>query len=127
MNRSSTASTTFWVRRRIQSIMAVRFANGMFEPTWRREYIDHVQITAAETIGVEMRGGFYEPTGCLRDMVPNHLFQLLCMTGMEPPNSFSPEDVRHGKSEARRGDAPGGDHRHRARPVHRRGRCLTRR
>ena len=82
----------------IQSIMAVRFANGMFEPTWRREYIDHVQITAAETIGVEMRGGFYEPTGCLRDMVPNHLFQLLCMTGMEPPNSFSAEDVRTEKA-----------------------------
>ena len=70
----------------------------MFEPTWRREYIDHVQITAAETIGVEMRGGFYEPTGCLRDMVPNHLFQLLSMTGMEPPNSFSAEDVRTEKA-----------------------------
>ena len=82
----------------IQSIMAVRFANGMFEPTWRREYIDHVQITAAETIGVEMRGSFYEPTGCLRDMVPNHLFQLLCMTGMEPPNSFEPEAVRTEKA-----------------------------
>ena len=82
----------------IQSIMAVRFANGMFEPTWRREYIDHVQITAAETIGVEMRGSFYEPTGCLRDMVPNHLFQLLCMTGMEPPNSFAAEDVRTEKA-----------------------------
>ena len=82
----------------IQSIMAVRFANGMFEPTWRREYIDHVQITVAETIGVEMRGAFYEPTGCLRDMVPNHLFQLLCMTGMEPPNSFAAEDVRTEKA-----------------------------
>ena len=82
----------------IQSIMAVRFANGMFEPTWRREYIDHVQITAAETIGAEMRGSFYEPTGCLRDMVPNHLFQLLCMTGMEPPNSFAAEDVRTEKA-----------------------------
>ena len=82
----------------IQSIMAVRFANGMFEPTWRREYIDHVQITAAETIGVEQRGAFYEPTGCLRDMVPNHLFQLLCMTGMEPPNSFEAEAVRTEKA-----------------------------
>ena len=82
----------------IQRIMAVRFANGMFEPTWRREYIDHVQITAAETIGVEQRGAFYEPTGCLRDMVPNHLFQLLCMTGMEPPNSFNAEDVRTEKA-----------------------------
>ena len=82
----------------IQSIMAVRFANGMFEPTWRREYIDHVQITAAETIGVEQRGAFYEPTGCLRDMVPNHLFQLLCMVGMEPPNSIAAEDVRTAKA-----------------------------
>lgn len=82
----------------IQSIMAVRFANGMFEPTWRREYIDHVQITAAETIGVEGRGAFYEPTGCLRDMVPNHLFQLFCMTGMEPPNSFAAEAVRTEKA-----------------------------
>ncbi len=82
----------------IQSIMAVRFANGMFEPTWRREYIDHVQITAAETIGVEQRGSFYEPTGCLRDMVPNHLFQLLCMVAMEPPNSFSAEAVRTEKA-----------------------------
>ena len=82
----------------IQSIMAVRFANGMFEPTWRREYIDHVQITVAETIGVEERGAFYEPTGCLRDMVPNHCFQLLCMVGMEPPNSFAAEDVRTEKA-----------------------------
>ncbi len=82
----------------IQAIMAVRFANSMYEPTWRREYIDHVQITAAETIGVEQRGAFYEPTGCLRDMVPNHLFQLLCMTGMEPPNSFDAEDVRTEKA-----------------------------
>ncbi len=82
----------------IQSIMAVRFANSLFEPTWRRGYIDHVQITAAETIGVEQRGAFYEPTGCLRDMVPNHLFQLLCMTGMEPPNSFEAEAVRTEKA-----------------------------
>ncbi len=90
----------------IQSIMAVRFANGMFEPTWRREYIDHVQITVAETIGVEQRGAFYEPTGCLRDMVPNHLFQLLCMTGMEPPNSFAAEDVRTEKAKLIEGTQP---------------------
>ena len=82
----------------VQSIMAVRFANGMFEPTWRREYIDHVQITAAETVGVEARGGFYEPTGALRDMVPNHLFTLLSMVAMEPPNSFDAEDVRAEKA-----------------------------
>ena len=82
----------------VQSIMAVRFANGMFEPTWRREYVDHVQITAAETVGVEDRGAFYEPTGALRDMVPNHLFTLLCMVAMEPPNSFVAEDVRTEKA-----------------------------
>ncbi len=82
----------------VQSIMAVRFANGMFEPTWRREYIDHVQITAAETVGVELRGAFYEPTGALRDMVPNHLFSLLCTVAMEPPNSFDAEDVRSAKA-----------------------------
>ena len=78
--------------------MAIRFANSMFEPIWRREYVDHVQITAAETIGVEQRGAFYEPTGALRDMVPNHLFQLLCMTAMEPPNSFDAEAVRSEKA-----------------------------
>ena len=83
----------------VQSIMAVRFANGLFEPTWRRGYVDHVQITAAETVGVEGRGAFYEPTGALRDMVPNHLFTLLCMVAMEPPNSFAAEDVRAAKAQ----------------------------
>jgi glucose-6-phosphate 1-dehydrogenase len=82
----------------VQSIMAVRFGNGMFEPTWRREYIDHIQITAAETVGVEARGSFYEPTGALRDMVPNHLFTLLSMVAMDPPNSFDADDVRTEKS-----------------------------
>ena len=82
----------------IQGIMAVRFANGMFEPTWRREYIDHVQITAAETVGVEARGSFYEATGALRDMVPNHLFTILSMIAMEPPNSFDAEAVRAEKA-----------------------------
>ena len=94
----------------VQSIMAIRFANGMFEPLWRREHIDHVQITASETIGVEERAAFYEPTGALRDMVPNHLFQLLCMTAMEPPNSFDAEAVRNEKLklvEALRPVAPG--------------------
>ncbi len=82
----------------VQSVMAIRFANGLFEPSWRREYIDHVQITAAETVGVEERGNFYEPTGALRDMVPNHLFTLLSMVAMEPPNSFSAEAVRSEKA-----------------------------
>ena len=82
----------------VQSIMAMRFANGLFEPIWRREFVDHVQITAAETVGVELRGSFYEPTGALRDMVPNHMFQLLCMVAMEPPNSFDAEAVRTEKA-----------------------------
>lgn len=83
----------------VQSILAVRFANALFEPVWRREYIDSVQITAAETIGVEGRGKFYEQTGAFRDMVPNHLFQLLGMVAMEPPNSFDAEAVRDKKAE----------------------------
>ena len=63
----------------VQNIMALRFSNGIFEPIWKRDNIDHVQITAAETVGVELRGKFYEGTGALRDMVPNHIFQLLCI------------------------------------------------
>jgi glucose-6-phosphate 1-dehydrogenase len=82
----------------VQSILAMRFANGMFEPMWRREYIDHVEITAAETVGVEQRGGFYEPTGALRDMVPNHMFQLLSVVAMEPPDSLAAEAVRSEKA-----------------------------
>jgi glucose-6-phosphate 1-dehydrogenase len=71
-----------------------RFGNGIFEPIWNRRYIDHVQITAAETVGVELRGGYYETAGALRDMVPNHLFQLVSLTAMEPPISFHPDAVR---------------------------------
>ena len=82
----------------VQSIMVVRFANGLFEPLWRREHIDYVEITAAETVGVEERGSFYEPTGALRDMVPNHMFQLLSVVAMEPPNSFDAEAVRSEKA-----------------------------
>ncbi|WP_322014194.1 glucose-6-phosphate dehydrogenase [Paraburkholderia sp. J12] len=83
----------------VQSILAVRFANALFEPVWRREYIDSVQIMASEVIGVEGRGSFYEQTGAFRDMVPNHLFQLLGMIAMEPPNSFDAEAVRNKKAE----------------------------
>ena len=83
----------------VQNVMALRFANGLFEPIWNREHIDHVQIMAAETVGVEQRGKFYEKTGALRDMVPNHMFQLLAMTAMEPPLSFDAEAVRAKKAE----------------------------
>ncbi len=83
----------------VQNIMALRFANGLFEPMWNREHIDHIQITAAETVGVEQRGKFYEKTGALRDMVPNHVFQLLALTAMEPPISFEADAVRAKKAE----------------------------
>ncbi|HTO40968.1 MAG TPA: glucose-6-phosphate dehydrogenase [Rhizomicrobium sp.] len=90
----------------VQNIMALRFANGLFEPIWNRDRIDHVQITVAESIGVEGRGKFYEQTGALRDMVPNHLFQLIAMTAMEPPVSFDAEAIRAKKAEVFRAVHP---------------------
>jgi glucose-6-phosphate 1-dehydrogenase len=83
----------------VQSIMAFRFANGLFEPIWNRDRIDHVQITAAETVGVEKRGDFYEHTGALRDMTPNHLMSLLSLVAMEPPTGFDAAAVRQKKAE----------------------------
>jgi glucose-6-phosphate 1-dehydrogenase len=83
----------------VQNIMALRFANGIFEPIWNRDRIDHVQITAAETVGVEQRGKFYEVTGALRDMVPNHLLALLSLVAMEPPTTFNAASIHTQKAE----------------------------
>ena len=82
----------------VQNIMVFRFGNGIFEPIWNRHYIDHVQITVAETVGVEHRGGYSTKAGALRDMVPNHMFQLVSLTAMEPPVSFDPDAVRDEKT-----------------------------
>ena len=82
----------------VQNIMVLRFANFMFEPIWNRDHIDSIQITAAETVGVETRGKFYDKTGALRDMLPNHMFQLLAMMTMEAPNSFDADAVRAEKA-----------------------------
>ena len=78
----------------VQNILAFRFANGMFEPIWNRRYIDHVQITVAERIGIEGRGAFYEQVGNIRDMVSTHLFQVMTFVAMEPPVSFEPDRLR---------------------------------
>ena len=86
----------------VQNMLVLRFANGIFEPLWNRDHIDHVQITVAETLGVETRGKFYDATGALRDMVPNHLAQLLSLIVMEPPNCLDSEDLRTEKAKALR-------------------------
>jgi glucose-6-phosphate 1-dehydrogenase len=82
----------------VQNILVFRFSNGIFEPIWNRRYIDHVQFTVAETVGVEQRGGYFDAAGTLRDMVPNHLFQLISLTTMEPPISFSSDSVHDEQS-----------------------------
>jgi glucose-6-phosphate 1-dehydrogenase len=81
----------------VQNLLAFRFANGIFEPIWNRRYVDHVQMTVGETVGVESRGAYYETAGALRDMMQNHMFQLLTLVAMEPPISFRAENVRDEK------------------------------
>src|SRR5215217_3443278 len=81
----------------VQNILALRFANGIFEPLWNQHYVDHIQITVAEDIGVGTRGAFYEEAGALRDIVQNHVMQVLCLTAMEPPVTFDAESVREEK------------------------------
>ncbi|MGH7339735.1 MAG: glucose-6-phosphate dehydrogenase, partial [Candidatus Rokuibacteriota bacterium] len=82
----------------VQNLLAFRFSNGMFEPLWTRHHIDHIQLTVAERVGVERRGRYYEGAGALRDMIQNHMFQMLAYLCMEPPGSFRPEAIRNEKA-----------------------------
>src|SRR2546429_2251969 len=90
----------------VQNILVFRCSNSLFEPVWNRNYIDYVEITAAETVGVENRAAFYEETGALRDMVANHLLQLLALTAMEPPVAFDADSVREQKVQVFRSIRP---------------------
>ena len=90
----------------VQNILVFRFSNGIFEPVWNRRYIDHIQITVSESVGIEQRGGYFELSGALRDMVPNHMFQLLSLTAMEPPISFEADAVRDEQAKVLRAIQP---------------------
>jgi len=90
----------------VQNILTFRFANGIFEPVWNRRYVDHVQMTVAEELGVEQRGDYYDQAGALRDMVPNHIFQLITLTSMEPPISFEADAVHDEQTKVLRAIQP---------------------
>ncbi len=86
----------------VQNLLAFRFANGIFEPIWNRRYVDHIQITVSESLGIELRGNYYETAGAMRDMIPNHIFQLVSLIAMEPPISLDADAVRDEKAKVLR-------------------------